>query len=522
MSMLSLVKSRLSPYITFLPWSWWKSTLRLRTLVRSWSVDAGRQRAGLAPGVFAIIVTPWLATFVPWYSIIVGLLLSRVQEQVLFIMDDLPFGVNPLRFRFICICIRRVLRILAGKYRVIYLSEYEPEGPQSRQLSASVRRLAALNAVHALRGETLAAGRDRYIAIISAQMQRAEAAIGELMRQNTFSAVFIAGGIYGTSGLWANAARAAGARVASHDAGGRGVLMLAADGIASQLQDVPRAFALLKRSVGFASEKPFILETAHSEMAKRRSGTDAFASQLTTSGGPADQHRNAVLIALNSSWDQAALGLHAVFQDSADWIFETVRWVLDSTDSPVIVRQHPAERLPSARSSDDYAKLLGERFPNQPRLHFIAAEDPVNTYELLKVVSVVVAYTSTVGVEAAALGKVVVTASRSYYSQLGFVWSATTREHYFELLRRATNGDCTVTPDMREDALCCYYLAQIRNWIRTVFSPEGFADWSVLSLKELEDDPGSRLIVNCLSRNYPAALLSHEAGWLAQRGMPAS
>jgi hypothetical protein len=68
---------------------------------------------------------------------------------------------------------------------------------------------------------------------------------------------------------------------------------------------------------------------------------------------------------------------------------------------------------------------------------------------------------------------------------------------------------------MRDDAMCCYYLAQICNWIHTVFSPEAFADWSALPLQQLQADPGAHLTVDCLSRNYPAALLNHEARWRA-------
>src|SRR5262249_54831534 len=136
------------------------------------------------------------------------------------------------------------------------------------------------------------------------------------------------------------------------------VVMLAADGIASQMQDVPRALAQLKQAPDFAAQRPFILSTAQTELAKRRAGTDSFASQMTSAGGPLSQHHGALLLALNSSWDQAALGLHVAFPTNTDWIVETVRWVLSSTQSSIIVRQHPAERFEASRSSDDYRQLL--------------------------------------------------------------------------------------------------------------------------------------------------------------------
>ena len=46
-----------------------------------------------------------------------------------------------------------------------------------------------------------------------------------------------------------------------------------------------------------------------------------------------------------------------------------MRYLLENTDRPVIVRQHPVERLAIARSSDDYGALLRETygFPGSER-----------------------------------------------------------------------------------------------------------------------------------------------------------
>jgi len=39
-----------------------------------------------------------------------------------------------------------------------------------------------------------------------------------------------------------------------------------------------------------------------------------------------------------------------------------VKFLLEHTTTPVIVRQHPVERLEIARSSDDYRSLLARHF----------------------------------------------------------------------------------------------------------------------------------------------------------------
>jgi hypothetical protein len=241
--------------------------------------------------------------------------------------------------------------------------------------------------------------------------------------------------------------------------------------------------------------------------------------------GNADAGREfdgAVLIALNSSWDSAALGLHAIFDDNTQWIVETVRILLDHTDAPVIVRQHPAERLDFARTSDDYGALLQRHFGTHPRLRFIAATEPVNSYALLDQVAAVVVYTSTIGIEAAAYGRPVVTPSNSYYSGLGFVWRAGSVEEYKDVLRRGAAGKLDVTDAMRRDASVCYYLTQCCNWVFTQFNPADFVKWSQRDFAALHADPKVRGILHTLRENVPAAYLNHVERWQAARETPSA
>ena len=319
------------------------------------------------------------------------------------------------------------------------------------------------------------------------------------------------GGVWGSSGVWAELARAAGARVASYDSGGYGTLLLAVNGIACQLQDIPRAFALLKADTASRGKRDFIVESALAEMGRRRAGTDKFASQVKGSREVDARYAGATLLALNSSWDSAALGLHGVHESTLEWIIETTRFLLDTTSAPVIVRQHPVERLEIARSNDDYGALLARHFGNHPRLHFIAASDPVNSYDLLEQVALVVVYTSTIGIEAAAHGKPVVTASRSYYSDLGFVRKAASLADYHRALSDALSGRFTVTPAMRDDALCCYYLTQCCNWVFTPFTIESFVEWSRQDLHQLSQQASVQAIVKALEQNVPVAYVNHLA-----------
>jgi hypothetical protein len=341
------------------------------------------------------------------------------------------------------------------------------------------------------------------------QLLDAQQAITALLDMHPQDLLFVPGGICATSGLWLRSGRSRGIRVSTYDSGGYGLLLLAADGIACQLNDIPRAYAALRDEMQAAEERKLVIEYAEEEISKRRAGNDKFSTQIKGAVGKRPEYEGGVLLALNSPWDSAALGLHAVFETTQDWIVQTVRHVLEHSEVPMLVRQHPIERLPIARSVDDTLELLREHFGDHPRLHFIRAEDQVNSYELMEQVAAVVAYTSTVGVEAVVLGRVVITEATSYYADLGFVLKAATAQAYFSFLDDAIAGRRAVTPAMREDALCCYYITQCCNWMQTPFNVPDFPTWSQRSLIELAENSSVDMVITSIVSNIPISLLNH-------------
>ncbi len=494
------------------PLKWLAGTRRLREQLRSF--DAGPLPPPGAPR-FAIVVTPWLGTWIPWYSLAVGLLLGGRGNAVSFLLDSFPFGANRLRHRFVLACLRAVLRRVPPRFAVIDLGRHGGGANLDAGARASIAELARLNAVWEMRGEMNERGRQAFTAQCVRQLGAAHNAIAAQMRRGAYDMVFVPGGVFGSSGLWTRYAAAAGIRLGSYDTGGYGTVMIACNGVACQLQDIPAAVALLQANAG-ADELAFAMAAAQAAMARRRAGVDTFESQVKGGGGGDSRYDGAVLLALNSSWDSAALGLHAVFSDNTQWIVQTTRELLDHTQAAVIVRQHPAERLEIARTSDDYAALLREHFGAHPRLHFIAAAEPVNSYELFKRVAAVVVYTSTIGIEAAAHGLPVITASKSYYAGMGFVWQATSLAEYQGLLRQAAGEQLKVSAAMRDAACLCYYMTQCCNWVFSPFNPADFEQWSRLGLAQLQADATVQGLLKSLQDGVPVAYLNH-LGALAKR-----
>lgn len=486
---------------------WWKNTATMKRLVSGFDVSPSEN--GTYPRA-AVVIIPWQATDVPWFSTAIGLLWQRKRRDVDYIVDDLPFGNKPLLSSFILMCIKKVTDVLQSKSKVISLRRYQSQDMLSSQQQMTVDKLCKLNAIWLLKGESKIDGRREYETLIRRQLQAAYATIEALLSDCRYDCIFVPGGVYATSGIWVHCAQLRGIRVASFDSGGKGLITFAASGIAAQLHDIPRAVTMVKERPNFSQELACIKKLAIEEIQRRQAGKDRFAYQVTPHGQSLAGDGENILIALNSSWDSAALGLHVVFENTTQWLLETVRWILSNTHSSVIVRQHPVERMAVGRSNDDYRNMLYQCFGDEERICFIAAADPVNSYELMKMVDAVIVYTSTIGVEATITGKPVITPSKSYYSNLGFVWNAQTQEEYFDHIKSATNKSYIVDEQRKQDAMLCYYITQCCNWIPTPLSPEGFEEWSRLDLDQLYQNEAVQLTVRALDENIPVSYLQHE------------
>lgn len=457
-----------------------------------------------------VVVVPWVATPVPWFSIALGLALAGRGRNVAFIWDDSTFPRPSEDLDRQNEWIARVLADVRPYCRVLRLSEEPVHAPLADDKTV-VDTLVKLNQVWDLRGGTptesdLAAAPDA-----GRHLGDALSRIRELFARNAFRYVVVPGGVRGTSGLYLHAGREAGTRVATFDAG-FGWSVACPDGVVAHQVDVPRAFtALYERGEPEVTEA---VEAARGEHESRTRGKDRMAYQADQ-GEPTERvdglPAGAILIPLSVEWDSSALGRHHIFHDSADWLLSTVGHLLEHTDAPVVVRQHPSERREFERSRFQVGALLGERFGSHPRYRFVSAEEDVNTYALLDAARLVLPYISTIGIEAAAIGKVVIPAGRPYYCELGFTWNAGSRSEYFDLVGRAIANSLPLLPDQSRRAWLCFYINAICYRVFTCFSPQptDFWKWIRWKPKVLFATPEVQDLLTAIDENRPVPLVRH-------------
>jgi hypothetical protein len=465
----------------------------------------------------AIVVMPWFASPTPWFSIAIGLALAQRGRSVTFVWHDLPVPEPSAQLEVQRFEIRRMMRKLSRRFRVVRLSAQLRARSESGD-EALLDQLAEANLTWHLRGASPTEEDTRFGLRIRDNLAGALPFVRSLVRESGFTYVVVPGGVSGPSGLYLAAGRAERVRVATFDAG-LGALAVNTDGIAAQHTDMARAFELLTADPEGRHDD--VIRAAREEFDRRRSGLDPDRYQFARPTDMPAEVEQGVLIPLSVVFDAAALGLHELFVDSEEWLVETVSALLRETRKPIVVRQHPSERRSGERSRFDARTILRDAFGTSSQVRFVAAEDDVSTYDLLDASQLVLPFASTIGIEAAALGKTVIVSGAVYYAGLGFVRAPSSREEYFDLLGRGARGELPTLTDQVDRAWRCYYLTAVCQRVWTNFTPQpaDFWRWVARQPDELFRDPDVDDILTSIDEDVPLAIVRHrrrvQSGWSA-------
>jgi hypothetical protein len=145
--------------------------------------------------------------------------------------------------------------------------------------------------------------------------------------------------------------------------------------------------------------------------------------------------RPVALLAANVLGDSLTLGRNIFAESMSEWITKTVQYFAKRTDMQLVIRIHPGERIvPQAKSM---GTVVGEALPEIPsHIHLVGALDNVNTYDLIEIADLGLAYTTTVGVETAMNGIPVISCGETHYRGRGFTLDPDSWDEYFSTLEK--------------------------------------------------------------------------------------
>jgi hypothetical protein len=138
------------------------------------------------------------------------------------------------------------------------------------------------------------------------------------------------------------------------------------------------------------------------------------------------------LLAANVIGDSLTLGRQVFSQSMTEWLERTMRYFHAHPQVQLVVRIHPGERYTKGPSVADVARRALPEMPENIRL--VEANDPVNTYDLVEIADVGLAYTTTVGMEMAMSGVPAIVVGQTHYRGKGFTLDPDSWPAYFKLL----------------------------------------------------------------------------------------
>ncbi len=157
-----------------------------------------------------------------------------------------------------------------------------------------------------------------------------------------------------------------------------------------------------------------------------------------TLGSVINQQGKNWVIFCHLSYDGSIDGLPMPFESFEEWVIQTLVKIHEIKDVNWIVKVHPSEKWHGAAKG--VADIIKEGFFELPsHIKLVGANANINTLGLLKSVDGCVTITSTAGLELAYLGKPVILAGESYYSNKGFTYDGFTLQEYNRLLEKAVD-----------------------------------------------------------------------------------
>ncbi|HEY3902217.1 MAG TPA: hypothetical protein VGM54_26625 [Chthoniobacter sp.] len=465
-----------------------------------------RQESSGGGGV-GVLILPWLQTAVPLYSLECARQFAARGEKVTLIWDETSLFNSASNAWEVSLLEDLVLR-LRDEFAVV---EPSNEVPSWEKEPAFFEELLTENAVQACRGEggvqAWLAERPELRAQLRAHVER----VADLFRRHRFDWLFVPGGVWAISGVYNAVAQEQGLRTVTFDSG-PGSLFIASNGIAAHFPDVTATAQTVIESTETDGNLPAHVEIeAREKLDERMRGDDEYRLQpIAASASPGGKGWD-ILVPLNLRWDSAALCRRRLFSSVEDWLSQLLAWLEKHPDVTLAIRQHPCEKLPAFRGTDDFRELL-TRFPQLgQRATFISAEEQVNTYDLIHAAKVVLPFTSRVGIEATMLGRPVILGTECYYKDCGFTWNPASALEYFAALSEALAGNLKVTEDSRRRACITYYLAECCLELRTRFTPApvDYSQWVKMSPAEIWASPENEDLLTALIDHDPLVAIRY-------------
>ena len=372
---------------------------------------------------------------------IVGLVLRAMGHEVT--IAYLPFSnwdkeINRLDLQRQDMYTRRVLAPLEGMLQVQPLLDFPSPKELPKSLEAAIQRASEYDVMYSLQTEDV----DRDSPLFRLRMRRNSVACRAALAylgKNPVDAVLIPNGLVTELGAFYQASRHIGLPTVTYEFNDqREQIWLAHNEVVMQqntdaLWQARGAVPLTEAQLNKIREFEEAREGARTYAKGTRrwqdapsEGSAALRTRLGLDGRPI------VLLATNVLGDSLTLGRNVFAASMAEWIKRTVAYFAGRSDVQLVIRIHPGERLIKGPS---ILGVIEAAAPTRPdHIHVIGPAEKINTYDVMALAQLGLAYTTTVGLEMAMRGIPVIAAGKTHYRNRGFAMAPESWDEYFGML----------------------------------------------------------------------------------------
>lgn len=158
--------------------------------------------------------------------------------------------------------------------------------------------------------------------------------------------------------------------------------------------------------------------------------------------------RQIVPVFTNVVFDTSQKHANVVFEDMFAWLDEVRKIIEAHSDTLFVIRAHPDETRPGKESHETVTEWVKKnQLTHLPNVLYVPPEEYLSSYELIQASKFIMVYNSTIGLEAAIMGAVVLCGGRSRYTQVPVCYFPQTVPEYLEKAEELLNCDDAAVPE---------------------------------------------------------------------------
>lgn len=197
------------------------------------------------------------------------------------------------------------------------------------------------------------------------------------------------------------------------------------------------------------------------------------------------------------SWDLTFDLSTMIFDNANQWLYESMKVILETKDVNWVIRAHPGEKVSGSLYTTD--EFIHDNFKDIPdNVKILKSDSEINSLGLYKLLDVGITLFGTMGAELPMLGKPVISGGDAHFCNKGFTIDTKSREEYFNLLRNINNIPPMTQEQIKLARQYAYsYFIQRQIPINIINKSEGhFGNIDVNRLNNLL--PGNDLILDTI------------------------